>query len=107
MQFTTYYAIFLKPGSLWNPNKSAREQVYWDEHARYMDVMFETGAVILGGPFTDGSGSLVIVRAESAEAACELYRDDPWTLHDVLVVADAKEWTIFLDSAGLTSRNAD
>ena len=107
MSFTSYYAILMKPGSRWDPKKSAREQAYWDEHASYMDAMFETGAVILGGPFADRSGSLVIVRADSAAAARELYRDDPWTLHDVLLVDDVKEWIVFLDSTGLTSHNAD
>ena len=101
MPFTTYYAVFLRPGSLWDSQKSVREQPYWDDHARYMDAIFESGVVILGGPFTDGSGSMVIVKAASALDARAMYRDDPWTVHDVLVVADVKEWTIFLDSTGL------
>jgi uncharacterized protein YciI len=40
----------------------------------------------------------VILLAESTEAARATYQQDPWTQHDVLVVAEAKEWTIFLDS---------
>jgi hypothetical protein len=27
-----------------------------------------------------------------------MFRSDPWTERDVLVVADVKEWTIFLDA---------
>jgi len=95
---TTYYAAFLRPGSLWGPDKPVREQAFWDEHARYMDALFETGVIILGGPFADRTGSLVIVAAESAAQVYEMYRHDPWTEHDVLVVADVKEWTIFLDA---------
>ncbi|HEY3138740.1 MAG TPA: YciI family protein [Blastocatellia bacterium] len=95
---TTYYAAFLRPGKLWNPDKSAREQLFWDEHASFMDELFETGVIILGGPFADRSGSLVIVAADNAEQVREMYRTDPWTLHDVLVVGDVKEWTIFLDA---------
>jgi uncharacterized protein len=91
-------AVFLRPGSRWDPGKPVRQQAYWDDHARFMDALFEAGDVILGGPFDDGSGSLVILRAESAEAARATYRQDPWTQHDVLVVAETKEWTIFLDS---------
>jgi uncharacterized protein YciI len=94
---TTYYAAFLRPGSLWDPEKAVREQAFWDDHARHMDALFETGAVILGGPFADGTGSMVIVRVQNVTQVREMFRDDPWTVHDVLVVDDVKEWTIFLD----------
>jgi uncharacterized protein len=94
---TTLYAAFLRPGGRWNPHKSAREQPFWDEHAQFMDAIFETGVIILGGPFADGTGSLVIVAANNAEQVRQMYRNDPWTKQDVLVVHDVKEWTIFLD----------
>jgi uncharacterized protein YciI len=95
---TTLYAAFLRPGKLWDPDKPVREQAFWDDHARYMDAVFETGVIILGGPFADRSGALVIIAAKSAADVREMYRRDPWTLHDVLVVGDVKEWTIFLDA---------
>jgi uncharacterized protein len=95
---SAYYAVFLRPGSRWDPHKGVREQPSWDEHARYMDALFAKGLVILGGPFADRSGSMVILDVESAEHARTLYRDDPWTMHDILVVADVKEWMIFLDA---------
>jgi uncharacterized protein YciI len=95
---TTYYAAFLRPGSLWDPDKALREQAFWDEHARHMDSLFESGAIILGGPFADRTGSMVIVRAQNVTQVREMFRDDPWTEHDVLVVADVKEWIIFLDA---------
>jgi catechol 2,3-dioxygenase-like lactoylglutathione lyase family enzyme len=63
-----------------------------------MDSLFEAGMVILGGPFADKTGSLVIVMADNAAQVHELFRRDPWTEQDVLVVAEVKEWTIFLDS---------
>jgi uncharacterized protein YciI len=98
ISMTTYYAAFLRPGTLWNPEKPVRQQPFWDEHARYMDSLFEAGSIILGGPYADKTGSLVIVAAESAARVREMFRSDPWTQRDVLVVADVKEWTIFLDA---------
>jgi uncharacterized protein YciI len=95
---TTYYAAFLRPGKLWDPNKPVREQPYWDDHARFMDALFDTGVIILGGPFADRSGSMVIVAAENAAQVREMFQTDPWTDHDVLAIADVKEWTIFLDA---------
>ena len=91
-------AVFLCRGSRWNPDLPVREQAYWDEHARFMDALFEAGAVILAGPFADGSGSMVILMAESAAAARAIFREDPWTREDVLVAGEVKEWTIFLDA---------
>jgi uncharacterized protein YciI len=91
-------AVFLRPGSNWNPELPVREQAYWDEHARFMDKLFDEGSVILAGPFADRSGSMVILIAESPEAAIAIFREDPWAHHDILVAVDAKEWTIFLDA---------
>ena len=95
-------AMFQRPGSRWNPDKPVREQAYWDNHARFMDALFDAGEVILGGPFADGSGSMVILVAESAEAARAIFQKDPWTQQDVLVAAEVKEWTIFLDGRDKT-----
>ena len=90
-------AVFMRPGSQWNPDKPVRKQAFWDDHARFMDLMFETGEVILAGPFADGSGSMVILAAENVETARAVFQEDPWTLHDILVAGEAKEWTLFLD----------
>ena len=91
-------AVFLRRGSRWNPDKPVREQAYWDDHARFMDSLFEAGKVILAGPFADGSGSMVILAAESVEAARTIFLEDPWARQDVLLASEVKEWTIFLDA---------
>jgi uncharacterized protein len=68
-------AVFLRRSSQWNPDKPVRELAYWDEHARFMDSLFETGTVLFAGPFADGSGSMVILEAESVEAAQAIFQD--------------------------------
>jgi hypothetical protein len=64
-------AIFQRHGSQWNPDLPVRKEADWKEHA-----LFEAGTVILAGPFADGSGSMVIVKAESIEAAPAIFRED-------------------------------
>jgi uncharacterized protein len=91
-------AVFLSPGSKWNHDLPVREQAYWDEHARFMDALFDDGTVILAGPFADRSGSMVILASESPEAARAIFREDPWAHQDILVAREFKEWTIFLDA---------
>ena len=62
-------AVFMRHGSRWDPDRPVREQDYWDDHARFMDALFDAGTVVLGGPFVDGTGSLVILEADSPQAA--------------------------------------
>ena len=95
-------AVFQRHGSRWNPDKPVREQAYWNEHARFVDALFDDGVVILAGPFADGSGSMVILDAESEQAAREIFQNDPWAQKDILVAAVVKEWTIFLDARDRT-----
>lgn len=94
-------AVFLHRGSQWNPDKPVREQAYWDDHARFMDALFDDGRVVLAGPFADDSGSMVILAVESIEEARAIFQGDPWAKQDVLVVGEFKEWTIFLDARDL------
>ena len=97
-------AVFLRHGSRWNPDKPVREQTYWDEHARFMDELFDARKIILAGPFADDTGSMVIMAAESVDAARSIFSKDPWAEKDILVAEEFKEWTIFLD-AGARGRN--
>jgi len=89
--------LFQRHGAAWDPAKPVREQALWDEHTRFVDALYDQGKILLAGPFADGTGSLVVLDAESPDAARALFRDDPWAERDILVAADVKEWTIFLD----------
>ncbi len=88
---------FMRRGSQWNPDKAVREQAYWDEHAQFMDALFDRGKVILAGPFPDASGSLIILAVENVEEAKEILRDDPWAEQDIVIAGEVKLWTIYLD----------
>jgi hypothetical protein len=86
-------------GAEWVPGLGAREQPLWDEHAAFMDDLFARGVVYLGGPFLDGSGALVVLRASDAAEARALLADDPWCSggRDVQGIGSVRPWTIFLD----------
>ena len=97
-------ALFQRHGSQWNPYLPVREQAYWDDHARFVDALFAAGKIIMAGPFADGTGSLVILAAESVDAARAIFQDDPWAQRDILVAGEIKEWTIFLDGRDAPQR---
>lgn len=92
------YVIHWGHGSAWVEGKTVREQPYWDEHAAFMDPLFDNGMVILGGPFADGTGSLVVVEAENEREVADLFARDPFAVHDIFTLSSLKQWTLFLDT---------
>ena len=79
--------------------KGAREQPLWDEHNRFIDGITE-GFIIMGGPFEDEGGSMLIVRAENADEVMERLKPDPWYIHGILQLQSIRRWDIFIDERG-------
>lgn len=95
---STLFLVFRDPGPSWVPGLPSRQQPLWDQHATFMDRLFEEGRIILGGPFADSSRVLLVVEARDAKEASELFRDDPWVGHGILIHSEIIEWSVFLDS---------
>jgi uncharacterized protein YciI len=96
--------VRMGPGAGWNFSAGPRDQRLWDEHAVFMDDLFDRGLIELAGPLADGSGALSVVRSDSVDEVRGWFEADPWTVHDVLPVREVVEWMIFLD--GRTASNA-
>ena len=92
------FMILWAPGPAWVPGKTVREQPYWAQHATFMDPLFENGTVVLGGPFADATGSLVIVEAENEHEVANLFANDPFVVHGIFVLSSLKQWLLFLDA---------
>jgi uncharacterized protein YciI len=92
------FMILWAPGPAWVPGKTVREQPYWTQHAAFMDPLFENGTVVLGGPFADATGSLVIVKAENESEVADLFARDPFVVHDIFALRSLKQWLLFLDA---------
>src|SRR5215831_10833839 len=93
------FVILWAPGSAWTPGKTVREQAYWTAHADFMDQLFANGTVFMGGPFSDGTGSLVLVEAEMEEGEVRsLFANDPFIQHQIFVLSNLKQWQLFLDA---------
>jgi uncharacterized protein YciI len=52
-------------------------------HLENLKPLIDQGRLIIGGPFTDGSGSLMIVEMENEAEAVEFIRNDPYVKHGV------------------------
>ena len=92
------FIILCAPGPAWVAGKTVREQPYWAQHADFMDLLFANGTVILGGPFADATGSLVIVEAENEHEVADLFARDPFVVHGIFALDLRKQWLLFLDA---------
>jgi uncharacterized protein YciI len=95
---TTLFLVFQNPGPSWVPGLPTRQQPQWDQHAKFIDRLFDQGRIVLAGPYADYSRALLVVNARDAKEAQELFRDDPWAVQGILVESEVIEWSIFLDS---------
>jgi uncharacterized protein YciI len=75
-----------------------REQEGWDEHARFMDGLAESGFAVLVGPLEGDREVLWVVSASSEDEVRERLREDPWAQNGMLRPLSIEGWTIVLDA---------
>ncbi len=92
------YVVRLERGGPWDWTRDMREQSGWDEHARFMDDLVDSGFIVLGGPLEGDRETLHIVDAPSEEAIRERLAQDPWAENGMLTPTNIERWTILLDS---------
>ena len=73
------------------------EQPGWDEHAAFVDDLVERGIFVMGGPFADNSGSLVMLAGVTAEQAPAIVADDPFMRNGVFELESVREWIVYVD----------
>lgn len=93
------FAVITQKGPNWRPEHETREQLGWDEHARFFDQLVARGFVVLGGPIsTDGDEvALLAVEAANEEELRSTFAEDPWAASGVLTIKEVRAWTIWLD----------
>ncbi len=60
-------------------------------HIAYVKSLDDAGKLVLAGPFENFAGGMVIVRAESLEAATEIARSDPFVSEGVRTF-EVRKW---------------
>ncbi|MBM4124686.1 MAG: hypothetical protein FJ246_07010 [Nitrospira sp.] len=65
------------------PDGAAKRKVHRPAHLARMEALDAQGGVVLAGPLTDKTGSLIVIEADSLEAAEAFANEDPYTLHGV------------------------
>jgi uncharacterized protein YciI len=72
------------------PNGAALMPTVRPRHLAHARPFAESGRMFIGGPFTDGSGSLIIVDMESEAAALEFASNDPYVREGVFERVEVK-----------------
>ena len=91
------WVVRLERGGPWDWSRNLREQDGWDDHARFMDALVDSGFILLGGPLEGDRMTLHIVEAESEAAIRERLAEDPWAANGMLRPASIEGWTVLLD----------
>jgi uncharacterized protein len=85
------------PHQLWAiqlaPTGAATSRAHIESHVRYLHQLEREGTLILAGPWTDGSGGLVVVRAPDRDAALAIAADDPFVALGVRT-AQVRGWAL-------------
>ena len=74
------------------------EQPGWDEHAAFIDALVARGTMVMGGPFADYSGSLILLEDITEDEARELVAGDPFIANGVFVLDDVRAWNVYVDA---------
>ena len=85
-----YFVVIYRPGSGWLEGKAIREQPT-SEHVAYMKKLKALGTLVLGGPFKDSAGAMVIIECETLEAAKQFVDEDP-AIQTELLFAEIHPW---------------
>jgi len=91
------YVVRLESGGPWDWSRDLREQAGWDEHARFMDGLVDSGFILLGGPLQGERETLHVVEAESEAAIRDRLAEDPWARNGMLRPVRIERWTVLLD----------
>jgi len=87
----TYFVLFHKPGPHWEEGKSFSDQPGIMEHVHYMAGFFARGELLMGGPFLDNSGGMMVFRTSTIEQAKTIAHEDP-TVKAGLLSVNVKPW---------------
>lgn len=72
------------------PNGAALRPSVRPRHLAYVGPLARDGKMVIGGPFTDGSGSLMIVDMESEAAVRAFSGNDPYVREGVFERVEIK-----------------
>ena len=102
----TYCVFFHSPGPNWQQGVPFQEQPGVRDHVSYMRQLFEKQLMVMGGPFPDNSGGMMIYRGSDLEKARELAEADPAVKSGLLKV-NVKLWLVPMSSVQFSEKEPE
>jgi hypothetical protein len=65
------------------PDGQEKRKLYRSAHLANLELLDSAGRVVLAGPLTDQTGSLIVIEADSLEEAHRFASEDPYIVHGV------------------------
>jgi uncharacterized protein YciI len=91
------WVVRVRRGGPWDWSKDMRQQNGWDDHAAYMDAIFDEGWLLLAGPLEGDHGTMWVVEAETEDEIKSRMKEDPWSANGMLTPIKFERWDIVMD----------
>lgn len=75
------------------PDGEAKRKIHRPAHLANMEPLDRQGRVVLAGPLTDKTGSLIVIEADSFEEAERFAKEDPYTVNGVFKRVEVHPFT--------------
>lgn len=77
----------------YTPAKAALRDEHRALHREWLAEEYKAGNVLISGPYPDGSGALILIRADSLDGAEAFLANDPFNAHQAVDGVRVVEWT--------------
>lgn len=71
---------------------SRAREVHRSVHSDWLWNLVDNGTVVASGPYADRTGAFIVITASSAEAAQQLFAQDPFAIEGLLESSRIVEW---------------
>ena len=95
-----FYVLIHSPGPQWQEGVPFREQPGVGEHVGYMRGLLDQGLILMGGPFLDDSGGMMVARTTDPDEARRIAHDDPSVKNGLLLVT-VRPWMVPMSALDL------
>jgi uncharacterized protein YciI len=99
-----YQVLCHSPGASWKKGVPFREQPGVQDHVKYMAGFLEKGTLVVGGPFLDDSGGMMVMNASEADAKAAA-EGDPAVKAGLLKVV-VRPWLVAMANVELPEAKA-
>ncbi|WP_138443754.1 YciI family protein [Sinomonas susongensis] len=77
----------------YDASTAARRDEVRPDHRGWLSEIAEAGQLLVSGPYEDGTGALLLMKADDAEALQSLLAQDPFAVEGLIADSSAAAWT--------------